>query len=107
MEQLMIPLRGIDRHHYSPAFVMFWDAWFDFEETLDDHVDFVYPEEHENYHWDDEKGSIGVPRTMNSDEQSGVSRDDLELWTARLTEATNLIKAGKMDMLYAVRDSIT
>ena len=104
MKQLMIPLPGINRHHYSPFFIEFWDACFDFECELDARIKFLYTEEREGYNWEDEKITIGVPAKI--EDQSAVPREELELWTARLREAIFLMKCGKMDMFFLIPEAI-
>ena len=106
-EQLMLPLPSIHKHYYSPTFIRFWDAWFDFESEISMHVRCVHHNDNEccDYDcWEDDKIMTGVP--VRIEDQSTVTRDELELWTARLSEAIRLLKCGKYDMFYTIRNEI-
>ena len=102
-EQLMIPLKSVNRHHYSPTFIRFWDAWFDFEYEMDSHIICACNDEYCDC-WEDDKIKIGVP--VRIEDQSAVTCDELDLWTARLNEAIRLLKCGKWDMFYTIRNEI-
>ena len=108
-EQLMIPLKSVNRHHYSPTFIRFWDAWFDFDYEMGTYFPCECGEDGDESpmcycDWEDDKITIGVP--VRIEDQSAVSCEELELWTARLNEAIRLLKCGKYDMFYTIRNEI-
>ena len=106
MEQLMLSLPGINRHHNSPTLLAYHEARDDFEEHLETHFDNVDFDDILDQVWRaDMCTMIGVPAEI---EQDKVSRKQLELWTARYREAIALLETphSNFGLLYNVKDII-
>ena len=111
MEQLMISLPGINRHHNSPTLLAYYEARDDFEEYIDRHFQSEFDDDSidgsivEQIWMEDMFNTIGVPFKKDANK---AKRAKLELWIARYREAIALLKEskGNLSLLYYVKDTI-
>ena len=86
LNQLQLPLSGIDKINESPALISFYQARDNFEDACDS---FLTPNQADDQ--EDLSRLIAVPDQL----PDNFNRGHLELWTERLQAATTHIQSGE------------